>query len=105
MSLFLLSLSLSCQLFNDDNNEHSSGWLSLSVHTVLTCSEGQSACTLAHSLSGEHVRIMQETIVQAFLCKPGTSWKEAGLLLCWRWRGVPKKCDVSVLCVLVGIDL
>ena len=34
--------------------------LSLCVQTALSCCEGQSACTPAHSLFGEHVYIMQE---------------------------------------------
>ena len=36
---------------------------SLSVHTALTCLECLSAWAVAHSLSGEHVRIMQETFL------------------------------------------
>ena len=47
------------------------------------CTHGpQSAWVLAHSLSGEHVRIMQETFVQVFLCKPRATWNEVGLYLC-----------------------
>ena len=69
------------------------------VHTALTCSEGQSACTLAHSLLGEHVRIIQETFVYVFLCKPRATSSEAVLYPYWRWRGVPRKCDVCATCV------
>ena len=54
------------------------------------------------SLLGEHVRIMQETTVLVLLCKPRATWNEVGLLLCGRWRSV-LKCDVSVLCVRVGV--
>ena len=72
LSLFLsLSLSLCSSLFlslfslnnslNNNDTDRSSSWLSL--YTTLTCPECQSAWALAHSLSGEHVRIMQETIV------------------------------------------
>ena len=38
---------------------------SLCVHTALLCPECRSACTFAHSLFGEHVRITQETTVLA----------------------------------------
>ena len=55
--------------------------LALSVHTALTC---QSAWAVAHSLLGEHVRIMQETSVQVFMCKPRATWNEVGLHLCWK---------------------
>ena len=61
MSMFLLCLSLylvSCSV----TVAMSTRPLGFSVHTALTYSESRSACTLAHSLSGEHVRIMQETI-------------------------------------------
>ena len=44
----------------------------------------QSAWTLAESLSGEHVRITQETVVQIFLRKPRATSNEVGLYLCWR---------------------
>ena len=73
--------------------------------SYVTCPEGQSACTLAHSLSGEHVRIMQETIVWVFLCKPRATWNEVGLYLCWSWKGVQKKCDVSVLRGFVRVGM
>ena len=53
--------------------------------------ENQSAFTLAHSLFGEHVRIMQETTVLEKLCKPRATWNEVGLHLCWNW----------VLCLVV----
>ena len=55
--------------------------------------ECQSARTLAHSLFGEHVRIMHETIVLALLCKPRATWNEVGLHLCWKW----------VLCLVVFV--
>ena len=55
--------------------------------------ECQSACTSAHSLLGEHVRIMQETTVYIFLCNPCATWNEVGLYLCWKW--------VMCLCLLV----
>ena len=45
----------------------------------------QSACALAHSLSGEHVRIMHETTVPAYRCKPRATWNEVGMYLCWKW--------------------
>ena len=61
---------------------------SLWVHTALT---SLSACTLAHSLSDEHVRIMHETTVLVLLCKPRATWNEVGLYLCWKW----------VLCLVV----
>ena len=47
--------------------------------------ECQSACTLAHSVFGEHVRIMQERTVLAQLCEPRATWNEVGLYLCWKW--------------------
>ena len=54
--------------------------------------EGQSAGAMAHSLLVRLVRIMQETSVQVFLCKPRTTWNEVGLCLCWKekcaWYGV-----------------
>ena len=40
---------------------------------------------LAHSLFGEHVRIMQESFVQVFLCKPRATLNEVGMYLCWKW--------------------
>ena len=51
---------------------------------ALTCPERQSARAVAHSLFGEHVRIMQETTVLAQLCKPRATWNEVGLYLCWK---------------------
>ena len=88
---------------NDDDNEHwSSGWVS--AHTALTCPEGQSAWAWAHSLSGERVRIMQETIVQVFPCTP------RALRMKWDCICTGKKnvlgvvwCDVPVLCVCVFV--
>ena len=56
----------------------------ISVHTALTCPECQSAWAVTHSLLGEHVRIMQETIVQVFLCKPHAARNKACLCLCWK---------------------
>ena len=54
--------------------------------------EGQSAGAMAHSLVVWLVRIMQETSVQVFLCKPRTTCNEVGLCLCWKetcaWCGV-----------------
>ena len=50
----------------------------LSVHTALTCPQGHSACTLAHSLSGELVRIMQETFVQVFLVHASCHLERSG---------------------------
>ena len=47
-----------------------------------TLPEGQSAWALAHSLSGEHVRIMQETFVYGFLRKPRATWNKGALHLC-----------------------
>ena len=47
---------------------------------ALTSLEGQSACTVAHSLLGEHVRIMQETFL-GFLCKPCASGNKVSLYL------------------------
>ena len=83
ISLFFSSLLLSAlPLFNDDDNDRSSGWLS--VHTALTFPVCQSACTVAHSLLGEHVRNMQETCVTVFLCKPRVTWNAVGLYLCWK---------------------
>ena len=66
-SLFLFSLpSLVFSLFSlsNNDNDHSSSRLSLCTHGS-NLPEYQSACTLAHSLFGEHVRIMQETTVLA----------------------------------------
>ena len=73
----LFSLSLLFFLSNNDN-DHSSSRLSLCTHGSDLC---QSACTLAHSLFGEHVRIIQETIVLVLLCKPRATWNEVGLYL------------------------
>ena len=73
--------------------------------------EGQSAWALAHSLSGEHVPIMQETIVSGFLCMHRATWNEVGLYLCWR-SGDGEVLKGSVLClccvclcVLVCVDV
>ena len=87
-------------MFDDDDN----------VQVGSLCTHGsdlpweQSACTLANSLSGEHVRIRQETFVQLFLCKPHATSNEVSLYLCLKeervWCGVVW-CDVSVLCVFV----
>ena len=83
--LFSLSLfplfSLVFPLSNDDN-DHSSSRLSLFTHGSDLC---QSACTLAYSLFGEHVRIIQETTVLVLLCKPRATWNEVGLYLRWKW--------------------
>ena len=99
--LCFLSLFLACQLFNDDDNEHSSGWLSL--YTRLRLAQGQSACTLAHSLSGEHVHIMQETInclsiSCAALMPFGTMWAslEDGILASARSGTIrPMNCALT----------
>ena len=84
-SFFLFSLSipfhLSLPLLNDDDNNRPVG--SLSVHTALS-PECQGAWAVAHSLPGEHVRMMQETCVQVFLCKPRATWNDVGLYLCWK---------------------
>ena len=64
-----LSLSASCQLFNYDDNDRSSSWLSL--HTALTFPEGHNARTLAHSLLGEHVHF-----------KPRATGNKVSLHLC-----------------------
>ena len=71
-------------------NDHSSSALFLGTHGS-DLPECQSACTLAQSLSGEHVRIMHETTVLVSLCKPHATWNEVGLYLCWKW----------VLCLVV----
>ena len=34
---------------------------------------------------GAGVRIMQETTVLVFLCKPRATWNDVGLYLCWKW--------------------
>ena len=47
---------------SNDVNDRSSSRLSLCTHGS-NLPEDFSACTLVHSLSGEHVRIMQETTV------------------------------------------
>ena len=66
--------------------------LALSEHMALTFPEGGSALAVAQSLSVEHVRIMQETLVLEFLCKPLPTWNEVGLHLSWKeecaWCGV-----------------
>ena len=62
LSSSLSSLSPSLSAIFD--NDHSSSRLSLCTHGS-DLPECQSACTLAHSLFGEHVRIMQETFVLA----------------------------------------
>ena len=58
---------------------------------------------MAHSLLGEHVRIVQETFVQVFLCKPHATWNEVGLYLCLKeecawcdviWCGVVRRGDI-----------
>ena len=87
-SLFPL-FSLVFPLSNDDN-DHSSSRLSLCTHGSDLC---QSACTLAHSQFGEHVRIMHETTILVQLCKPRATWNEVGLQLCWKW----------VLCLVVFV--
>ena len=46
---------------------------SLCVHTALTCESVGVRVPLAHSLSGEHVRIMQEINMFAS-CKKQLSW-------------------------------
>ena len=55
---------------------------------------------MAHSLFGEHVRIMHETTVLAQLCKPRATWSEVDLY------SVLDMCDVFVfgcvwLCLVV----
>ena len=62
LSLFPLLSSLSSFSLSNDDKDHSSSRLSLCSHGS-NLPECQSACTLAHSLLGEHVRIMQETTV------------------------------------------
>ena len=93
LSLSLPLHSLSCSLpslvfslfsLSNNVNDHSSSALSLGTHGS-NLPECQSACTLAHSLSGEHVRIMHETTVLVLLCKPRATWNEVGLYLCWKW--------------------
>ena len=49
------------------------------------------------SMSGEHVRIMQETVVQGFLCKP------LGMKLACTENKKGFWCGVSVLCVSVRV--
>ena len=49
---------------------------------------------MAHSLLVLHVRIMQETVVQVFLCKPRATCNEVGLYLCWK--------EECAWCVVVG---
>ena len=88
--------------------------LALSVHTSLSCPEYQSAWADVQSLLGEHVRIMKETFVWVFLCKPGATWNEEGLYLCWKekemWfthnegdvtRCAVLCCDALCCCVVV----
>ena len=70
-SFSLLSLSLVFSLSTDDN-DHSSSRLSLCTHGS-DLRECRSACALAHSLSGEHVRFMEETNMFAS-CKKQLSW-------------------------------
>ena len=96
-SFFLFSLSNSV---NNNDNDRSSSWLSL--YTAMTCPECRTAWPLAHSLSGEHVRIMQGTIVQVFLCMPRATCNEVGLYLKRKnnVRGVVCLCCVC-LCVLL----
>ena len=57
-----LSITFSITMTNDRFSSR------LSLYTALTCLECQSAWALAHSLSVEHVRIMQETFVEGFSC-------------------------------------
>ena len=88
-SFVLFSFSFSalfshvCSLSNNDN-DHSSSRLSLCTHGS-NLPECQSACTLAYSLFGEHVRIMSETTVLVWFCKPHATWNEVGLHLTWKW--------------------
>ena len=100
-SLFFVScrLSLSVSVLNDDDADHS---FSCSPNTHGSdLPDGQSAWAAAQSLSGEHVRIMQETFVLVFLCTPRATWNEVGLYLCWKdrcaWCGVAS-C-VCAVCV------
>ena len=58
---------------------------SLCVHTALTCESVGVRVLWAHSLSGEHVRIMQETTVLVLRCKPRATWNEVGRNLCRKW--------------------
>ena len=95
LSLSLLSSllsSLSSLSATMTTNDHSSSRLSLCTHGS-NLPECRSACTLAHSLFGEHVRITQETTVLVELCKPRATWNEVGLHLCWKW----------VLCLVVFV--
>ena len=66
---------------------------SLCTHSPIL-PDRQSAWTLAQSLSGEHVRIMQETFVYVFLSKPRATWNEVFLYLCWK-----EKCAWCGVCV------
>ena len=96
LALFPLLSSLFFSLSNNVN-DHSSSALSLGTHGS-NVPECQSACTLAHSLSGEHVRIMHETTVLVLLCEPRATWNEVGLYLCWKWV----LCVVVLSCVVVS---
>ena len=95
---FLSALSLSLSVFNDDDYRR---------HTALACPEGQGACTLAHSLLGEHVRIMHETIVQVVLSKPWCHLEWSGPVSVLEMERCLKEvwCVCAVcLCVLVCAD-
>ena len=101
--LFLFSLSLlssSLSSLSNNDNDHSSSRFSLYTHGS-DLPECQSAWTLAHSLFGEHVRIMQETTVLAELCKPRATGNEVGLYLCWKW--VMCLCLVVFGCVSISM--
>ena len=71
--LFSFSLLFSSLLFSlsNNDNDHSSSRFSLCTHGS-DLPECQSACTLAHSLLAEHVRIMQETIAHGITVQ--ASW-------------------------------
>ena len=68
---------------------------SLCVHTALTCQSVRVHGPWPISLLAEHVRIMQETTVLAYLCKPRATWNEVGLYLCWKWV----MCNYVSVCV------
>ena len=87
LSLFLLSALFFCSM----------------AMTMIARPVGLSVL-LVHSLSDEHVRIMQVTIVQLFLCKSCATLNEVGLSLCWKeecaWCGV-----VCLCCVFVRVGM
>ncbi len=98
----LVSLSpLSCVSFLSLSLFISPSFSSLSLPDLINNDNDRSSRWL---LVRWPVRIMQETIVEGFLCKPRTPWNEVGLYLCWKEKRCAW-CGVYVLYVFVRVAI